>query len=77
MMRKEALDRSGWFDESLAQAHDWDLWFRLLRMYRCGFLDETLLGYRWHGKNMSQHPDTRCEEIVKQRARRLFPEWLP
>lgn len=76
MMRKTALEKSGWFDEGLAQAHDHDLWFRLLRNFPCGFLDDLLLDYRWHGSNMSQHPDTSCEEIVRERAKRLFPEWL-
>jgi glycosyltransferase involved in cell wall biosynthesis len=76
MMRSSALKTIGNFDESLPQAHDYDLWFRFLRNYPCGFLAEHLLAYRWHGENMSQNPDEACSLIVQERAKRLFPEWL-
>ena len=76
MMRRSALEEIGNFDESLPQAHDYDLWFRFLRHYSCGFLEEPLLAYRWHGENMSQNPIEACSLIVQERAKRLFPEWL-
>lgn len=76
MMRRSALEEIGYFDEGLPQAHDYDLWLRFLRQYNCGFLGEMLLAYRWHGDNMSQNPIEECSLIVKERAKRLFPEWL-
>ncbi|HWQ72589.1 MAG TPA: glycosyltransferase [Desulfitobacteriaceae bacterium] len=76
MMRKAALEKAGGFDESLAQAHDYDLWLRLIHAFPVGFQDEVLLNYRWHGKNMSQQPDKACEQEVNRRAKKLFPEWL-
>lgn len=76
MMRSSALKQIGNFDVSLPQAHDYELWFRFLRHYSCGFLNEPLLEYRWHGKNMSQNPNEACSRIVRERAKRLFPEWL-
>ena len=76
MMRKSALDKVGKFDETLPQAHDHDLWFRFIHDYPIGFQDEILIEYRWHGENMSQHPDKASEERVKIRAKKLFPEWL-
>lgn len=76
MMRSSALQKIGNFDESLPQAHDYDLWFRFLRHYSCGFLAERLLAYRWHGENMSQNPNETCSVIVRERAKLLFPEWL-
>jgi glycosyltransferase involved in cell wall biosynthesis len=76
MMRGSALKQIGMFDESLPQAHDYDLWFRFLRHFSCGFLEESLLAYRWHGENMSQNPDEMCSAIVRGRALQLFPEWL-
>ena len=76
MMRRSALETIGNFDTSLPQAHDYDLWFRFLRHYSCGFLNELLLAYRWHGKNMSQNPNEACSVIVRERAKQLFPEWL-
>lgn len=76
MMRCTALETVGHFDENLSQAHDYDLWYRFLRQYSCGFIDEPLLAYRWHGENMSINPDESCSLIVQERAKRLFPEWL-
>ncbi|SPF45817.1 Glycosyl transferase 2 family protein [Candidatus Desulfosporosinus infrequens] len=76
MMRSSALKEIGDFDESLPQAHDYDLWFRFLRRFSCGFLADPLLAYRWHGENMSQCPNEACSVIVRERARQLFPEWL-
>jgi len=76
MMRSSALKMVGFFDESLPQAHDYDLWYRLLRYYSCGFLEEHLLAYRWHGENMSRNPLESCSLIVQERAKGLFPEWL-
>ncbi|EHQ87566.1 glycosyltransferase [Desulfosporosinus youngiae] len=76
MMRSSSLKTVGNFDEGLPQAHDYDLWFRFLRHYNCGFLAEPLLAYRWHGKNMSRNPINECISIVQERAKRSFPEWL-
>ncbi|MDO0825346.1 glycosyltransferase [Desulfosporosinus nitroreducens] len=76
MMSSSALKNVGNFDEGLPQAHDYDLWYRFLRHYTCGFLAEPLLAYRWHGENMSKNPNEACSIIVQERAKRLFPEWL-
>ena len=76
MMRRTALERVGYFDEGLPQAHDYELWFRFLRHFPAGYIREPLIAYRWHGENMSLHPDNECIRIVQQRARELFPEWL-
>lgn len=76
MMRREALDRVGPFDEALPQAHDYDMWFRLLRYYSCGFSNELLISYRWHGQNLSRTPDLASENLVKKRAKGLFPEYF-
>ena len=76
MMRKSVLDQVGLFDESMATVHDYDLWFRLLRGYPCGHLDEILLGYRWHGQNGSLFVPTNFMEPAQRRARELFPEWV-
>lgn len=76
MMRSSALKKVGYFEEGLPQAHDYDLWLRILRHYSCGFLREFLLAYRWHGKNMSQTPNEQCFLTVQEKAKKLFPEWL-
>jgi len=76
IMRKSALDQVGLFDESMATVHDYELWFRLLRYHPCGFLDEVLIGYRWHDRNGSLSVPGNFTEPAKNKARQLFPEWL-
>jgi len=73
MMRKSALDQVGFFDESMVTVHDYELWFRMLRSYPCGFLEELLLGYRWHGQNGSLSVPPNFTEPAIKKARELFP----
>lgn len=60
----------------MGTAHDYDLWFRLLRHFDCGALDEILSGYRWHGENGSRCVRPEFLLPVLARARALFPDWL-
>lgn len=76
MMSRAALDTVGLFDEAMGMVHDYDLWFRFLRWHPCGFLDEILLGYRWHGENGSFHVQPGFVTPARERAKLLFPEWL-
>lgn len=70
LVRREVYLRAGLFDESLPQAHDWDMWLRLARDYRFGHVAEPLVRYRWHGENMSARPDALAyNERVLQKAR--------
>ena len=51
LVRKEALDRAGLFDESIAMGIDWELWLRLSMEYDFYHIDESLLFYRqWEGQ---------------------------
>ncbi len=42
LVRRECLDKIGLFDENLPRLQDWDLWLRISKYYRIGFIDETL-----------------------------------
>jgi glycosyltransferase involved in cell wall biosynthesis len=42
----------GGFDETLSTSADWDLYYRLARKHRVGFIVDALVGYRIHGSNM-------------------------
>jgi glycosyltransferase involved in cell wall biosynthesis len=51
VVRKEALDRLGAFDEKIAMGIDWELWLRLSTEYDFYHIDESLLYYRiWEGQ---------------------------
>ncbi|MFZ5823279.1 MAG: glycosyltransferase [Bacillota bacterium] len=78
LVRREALDRIGRFDERLKQAHDWDLWLRLARDHEFGHVRAPLVRYRWHGENMSAGPDALdYNEWVLQKARAFYGEEAP
>ncbi len=56
LIRREALDEAGWFDESLdgQGAEDFELWLRMLqRGHRFKFTGEVLAKYRWRSDSLS------------------------
>lgn len=53
MVRRDAIQRVGGFDESLVAWEDVDLWVRLGRWYRFGYVPEPLACYRMHGLGLS------------------------
>ena len=52
MVRREAFDAVGGFDLRMSTSADWDLFYRISRSYRVGFIPQVLLKYRVHGLNM-------------------------
>ncbi len=54
MIRKNCLEKSGIFDESLTAVEDYDLWLRISLFYKIGFVDKVLAMYRVHPSNMSR-----------------------
>lgn len=48
------------FDKELSTSADWDLYYRISRRYKIGFVPEVLLQYRLHGTNM--HGNVRAME---------------
>jgi glycosyltransferase involved in cell wall biosynthesis len=51
LARRQVLDRLGGFDETLTVAEDYDLWIRIAREFRIGFIPEPLAKHRKHGGN--------------------------
>jgi hypothetical protein len=78
VVRKEALDRLGAFDETIAMGIDWELWLRLSTEYDFYHIDESLLYYRiWEGQ-MSHKWKSRyrwADHIMRQFVEQ-FPEEL-
>ena len=51
IMRRECLERTGYFDESLSMGFDYDLWLRLSAHYQFDFVPEATVRYRvWSGQ---------------------------
>jgi len=43
LVRKECIQKTGLFDESLKRFQDWDLWIRISRVYDFAFIDVPLI----------------------------------
>lgn len=54
MFRREAVDKSGAYNELYRHAEDYDLWLRMAGIGDIANLHEDLLQYRIHGANISQ-----------------------
>jgi len=53
VFRRTLLDRSGGFDESICLSEDWDLWLRMVRVARFGYVDRVVTLLRQHPGNLS------------------------
>lgn len=51
LIRRECLDRVGWFNEKLYGCDDYELLVRLASRFRFGYLDEPLVQLRYHDAN--------------------------
>jgi len=80
LLRRECVERVGNFDESLAVAEDWDLWIRIARTFKIGYVSRTLARHRCHPTNTGRHwiPQTIPPEIqLWSKVLRLYPEIEP
>lgn len=80
MVRREALDRAGLYDEALPVAQDYDLWVRMSRITRLANLPEPLVLRRLTPGMISLARDTeriRAELSIKWGALRsgAYPLW--
>ncbi|MCD0471086.1 glycosyltransferase [Flavobacterium sp. JAS] len=48
LLKKRCVDKIGLFDEHLKQTLDIDYWYRLMKYYKIGFIDEELVSFRLH-----------------------------
>jgi glycosyltransferase involved in cell wall biosynthesis len=46
MVRKKIFDLCGYFDEDIKGPEDWDMWIRISKCTKIGFIDEPLVIYR-------------------------------
>jgi glycosyltransferase involved in cell wall biosynthesis len=71
MLRREALERLGGFDNQLDLAVDYDLWLRIARLYPFDFIDEILVKYRTGHENLSTRLADRITIVLSTLRRTL------
>ncbi|MDH3425173.1 MAG: glycosyltransferase [Acidimicrobiia bacterium] len=72
MIRREAFEQVGGYDETMGQGNeDWDLWVRLTASgWGQRVVPEALFRYRRHGASMSAHTEARFESARREMAQR-------
>lgn len=55
MIKKECIDKYGFFDEKLICAEDRDLWMRIMKKYEKIFINEVLVVHKIHKKQVSSN----------------------
>ena len=53
LLRKVCLNKVGYFDENLLLFEDHDLWLRIARYYKIGYINKKLAVFRRHGDNIT------------------------
>jgi glycosyltransferase involved in cell wall biosynthesis len=56
LAQRSAYERAGRFDETFTGAEDWDMLIRLSRFGDLVFVDDVILQYRRHGRNIGAAP---------------------
>jgi len=77
LVRRHVLDRVGGFDETLTVAEDYDLWIRIAREFRIGFVPDALAKHRKHGGNAgtSWEPSLPLPQVrLWTKMLRLYPD---
>lgn len=48
LLKKDCFDKVGFFDTDLKQNLDIEFWYRMMKKFNVGFVDETLIKFRLH-----------------------------
>ncbi|WP_281238870.1 glycosyltransferase family 2 protein [Flavobacterium praedii] len=48
LLKKECFEKVGYFSKNLKQTLDFEFWYRVMKYYKIGFLDEELVWFRLH-----------------------------
>lgn len=71
IVKKEYLDKVGYFDEDLANCEDWDLWLRLSEVCSYDYVPMPLSLIRRHGNNSQNNKEKMFRHQIK-----FYKKWL-
>ncbi len=71
VLRRDALDETGQFDEQLPIAEDYDLWLRITRQYPVYYLDRPLVTRRRMGSNITENKQAYVQSCIRLREKLL------
>uniref|UniRef100_A0A832E0T5 Glycosyltransferase n=1 Tax=candidate division WWE3 bacterium TaxID=2053526 RepID=A0A832E0T5_UNCKA len=75
VLKRSCFDKSGWFDASrrLRAVEDYDLWLRMSRQFKFGYLNKRLLKYREYVGSLSDEGVLRSHERLLAVWRKSYP----
>jgi len=62
IVRRSCFKKVGYYDEKIFIPADWDMWLRLAEVYKAGYIDEKLTGYRVSDSYTKSHKETALNE---------------
>jgi glycosyltransferase involved in cell wall biosynthesis len=65
ILRREAMQYAGGFEENLRSLEDWVCWTKVSRKYPFHYVDDALVQYRIHGAGLSSNPRGMAQNRVK------------
>ncbi len=65
VLRREALEYAGGFDEGLRSLEDWVCWTKISRKYLFQYVEEPLVQYRMHGASLSHNSSGMAVNRIK------------
>jgi len=65
ILRREAIQYAGGFEESLRSLEDWVCWTKVSRKYPFLYIEDALVQYRIHGAGLSSNPKGMATNRVK------------
>lgn len=69
VIRRDALQRIGGYDESMRSANDYEMFVRLARAYPLVCTHDVTAAYRWHDHQLSRHPAGQYRNTYRSRLR--------
>jgi len=71
VVRRDCLDETGLFDESMWIGEDIDLWYRAARSFPVGYLDEIVARCRARPGSVTTDPETVAQGLVRSMVKSL------
>ena len=79
LIKKEVLDKVGFFDTNLKYADDWDLWVRVSEHFSFSFVPEYLLKYYLHQKgitiNLNPAKEAEEHQYILKKFQRYYKKY--
>lgn len=75
VVRRDILDKAGYFDERLFHGEDWDLWIRLAQISHVAFTPEAVVAIRVHDQSAQRRNSSGRSVRFFQQQLLVYAKW--